>query len=72
MNVRQCLQTDDPQFVRDRHDGAILNIDNKALDQYKRIRAESLAIKQVVQEVADLRHDLNEIKELLRKLASND
>lgn len=66
----KLTRTNDPQYARDAR-GAVLNIDNKAFEQYKKQRDESLVIKQVVQDVSDLKKDIALIKELLGTLVAN-
>lgn len=64
-------RTDDPQFHRDRTNGAVLNTDNEALKQYKNKRHQSLNMKKMGEEITSLRADLSAIKELLGKLVTN-
>lgn len=71
MNARTLIPTDDPKYHRDGPYGPVLNTDTEGLQQYKKQRAESIALKQTVADVATLKQDILEIKELLRKLVSN-
>lgn len=64
-------RTDDPQFQRDRTNGAVLNTDNKALQQYKDQRTQVLSIKKMSEELNSLKADMSTIKELLGKLVAN-
>lgn len=68
---KQLYRTEDPQFVRVGRDGAILNTDTKALNQYMQRRAELLDLKQVTQELSELRTEFSMIKELLEKLVAH-
>lgn len=69
--MRNLIPTDDPKYHRDGPYGPVLNTDAEGLQQYKKQRSESMALKQAVQDVASLKQDMSEIKELLRKLVSN-
>lgn len=61
-----------PNLVRDKITGAILNINNneiKKAKQRKRVwREEKEKTEQLAVEVSDLKQDVNEIKTLLNKL----
>ena len=56
------------ELVRDTSSSAILNTDNDALNAYKALRAKEAAIEQVVREHADMKSDIEEIKNLLKEL----
>ena len=56
------------ELVRDTSSSAILNTDNEALNAYKARRAKEAAIDQVVREHADMKSDIEEIKNLLKEL----
>jgi hypothetical protein len=56
------------ELVRDTSSSAILNTDNEALNAYKARRAKEAAIEQVVREHADMKSDIEEIKNLLKEL----
>lgn len=68
---RFFIRTEDPQFSRDGPCGAVLNTDNTALELYKKERAQSLLVNQVVRDVATLKNDITWIKEALGKLITN-
>lgn len=68
---RELVATEDPQWKRAGRHGAVLNTDQKALEQYKRQRGESLAVKQLIADVEALKRDQATILELLRKLVTN-
>lgn len=68
---RQLIPTEDPQFSRDGEYGAVLNTDMSALDRYKKERAQSLLVNQVVHDVVSLKQDIAWIKEALGKLITN-
>jgi len=56
------------ELVRDTSSSAILNTDNEALNAYKARRAKEAAIEQVVREHAEMKSDIEEIKNLLKEL----
>ncbi len=56
------------ELVRDTVSSAILNTDNEALKAYKARRAKEAAIDQVVREHAEMKSDIEEIKNLLKEL----
>jgi hypothetical protein len=56
------------ELVRDTSSSAILNTDNEALKAYKARKAKEAAIDRVVREHAELRSDVEEIKNLLKEL----
>lgn len=56
------------ELVRDTSSSAILNTDNEALKAYKARRQREAAIDMVVKEHAEIKSDIQEIKNLLREL----
>jgi L-serine deaminase len=59
---------DHPGLVRDPVSGAILNTDNAALAAYKARKKQAVAIAAQTEEIANLKADVAEIKDLLRQL----
>lgn len=49
-------------------EGILLNKDNTALQQYKANRAQNSKLNNLEREVSDLKSDISEIKELLKKV----
>jgi hypothetical protein len=66
--VRYLKVKGSKELVRDTSSSAILNTDNEALNAYKARRAKEAAIDQVVREHADMKSDIEEIKNLLKEL----
>jgi len=66
--VRYLKVKGSEELVRDTSSSAILNTDNEALNAYKARRAKEAAIDQVVREHADMKSDIEEIKNLLKEL----
>jgi hypothetical protein len=66
---------DAPQFVRDTHSKAILNTDRSSLEEYYTERAiakkKQLEEEKTVNRIGQLEQDMQEIKQLLYKLAAN-
>lgn len=68
---------DKPYLRKDTESGAILNVDNKAKDDYlakknaiNRQKEELKFLKDKVSEIDDIKKDMQEIKELLQRIAS--
>lgn len=59
---------DHPGLVRDAESKAILNTNDAALAKYREERDRELKKLQAVDEVQKLRNDVDEIKEMLKKL----
>lgn len=49
-------------------EGALINKDNDALQAYKLKKVKQHKMQQLEDDVSDLKNDMSEIKELLRKL----
>jgi hypothetical protein len=67
--------TDEPDLVRDSNSKAILNVNNDALNKYKKEKEEKLRIKKVLdgyenlkEEIKSTKNDLSEIKQMLMQL----
>lgn len=66
--MRYLKVRDSEELVRDTSSSAILNTDNEALKAYKARKVKEAAIDRVVREHAELRSDVEEIKNLLKEL----
>lgn len=58
-------------IVRDSASKAVLNIDNDGLSAYKARRQREQTMNNMLQEVQDLKSDINEIKQLLGRFLEN-
>lgn len=61
-------KTDVPGIYKDVATGALINKDSKALEAYKKRKLKETKLNAVEQDIADLKNDMQEIKELLRGL----
>ncbi|CAB4170862.1 hypothetical protein UFOVP908_162 [uncultured Caudovirales phage] len=61
-------KTDVPGIFKNPATGALINKDNKALDAYKKRKQKEQKLDMVEQDIASLKNDMQEIKELLRGL----
>jgi len=61
-------KTEHPGFLRDSYSQAIINTDNESFKIYKQIREERLKTQALTLDVSDLKHDIGEIKDMLRAL----
>jgi peptidoglycan hydrolase CwlO-like protein len=61
-------KTDVPGIFKNPATGALINKDNKALDAYKKRKQKEQKLDMVEQDIAGLKNDMQEIKELLRGL----
>jgi hypothetical protein len=59
---------DHADLVRDNKSGAILNIDDAALNKYKEEREEKRRLLSVMKENQNLRSEVDDIKKLLQDL----
>jgi hypothetical protein len=58
-------------LVRDNDTGAIINTDKGVFEDAKKLRNGSASIKNLQRDVDDLKHELFDIKNLLRELVKN-
>lgn len=68
------IQTEHTGFIKDDTPGqlpAILNIDNEGFKAYMAARERELSLQTVTKDVENLKHDINEIKNLLKILVGN-
>ena len=61
-------KTDVPGIFKNPATGALINKDNKALDAYNKRKQKEQKLDMVEQDIASLKNDMQEIKELLRGL----
>jgi len=59
---------DHPGLVRDKQSTAILNTSKDDLAKYREERDQKMKLQQAVQDVAELKNDMAEIKDLLQQL----
>lgn len=70
MTVRdhRYVNTDAENFIRDRRSSAVLNTDKDSLLAYKKERDKILRSDKVIEDVAELKKEFSEIKQLLIEL----
>ena len=59
---------DNKDLVRLKDSKAVLNVNSKELDKYKQDREEKMKLKNLFEENAQMKNDIDEIKSLLRQL----
>ena len=59
---------DNKDLVRLKDSKAVLNVNSKELDKYKQDREEKMRLKNLFDENAQMKNDIDEIKSLLRQL----
>lgn len=59
---------DNKDLVRLKESKAILNVNSNELDKYKQDRDEKMKLKNFIEESAQMKNDIDEIKSLLRQL----
>lgn len=64
------VKTDHPDFIRDTQTTALLNTNIKGLEAYKIQRDRILRTDRLVEEVNELKNDVQDIKNLLNQIAS--
>jgi K+/H+ antiporter YhaU regulatory subunit KhtT len=62
------VKTDTQDIVRDTESKALINTNNGALKAYKYKKQKAMEMNQVIQEQAELKRELSEIKGLLMQL----
>ena len=65
------IKTNDPNFMRDENNAALINTNKIAYDLYKQQRNNALSNQALKAEVDSLQHDLSDIKQLLGQLVQN-
>ncbi len=66
MNYTKILEHDN--LVRDNSSGAVINTDKSTFEDIKRIRNSNCSMKQLQTDLENLKHELSDIKDLLREL----
>lgn len=64
----QYVKTDVEGLVRDAESNALVNVNDNALKAYKYKKQKAMEMNQVIQEHAELKRELTEIKGLLMQL----
>ena len=59
---------DHPDLVKDDQNKAILNVDQSALEAYKKRREQSRLVKNVCTELDDVKKDVQEIKAMIQQI----
>ena len=62
------IKTEHAGFLRDSYSQAIINTDNESFKIYKQLREERLKTQSLTHDVSTLKHDIGEIKDMLRAL----
>lgn len=62
---------DQKNFARDKNSRAIINTNRKAHEQYKRMKAQNNKVKQIEDNIAELKKDMSELKSLLIQMVRN-
>ena len=65
------IKTNDPNFMRDENNAALINTNKIAYDLYKQQRNNALSNQALKAEVDSLKQDLSDIKQLLGQLVQN-
>ena len=66
------IKTDKEGIVRDVETKALVSTDNNALKAYKYKKQKAMEMNQVIQEHAELKRELSEIKSLLEQLVGKN
>lgn len=66
------IKTDKEGIVRDVETKALVSMDNNALKAYKYKKQKAMEMNQVIQEHAELKRELSEIKSLLEQLVGKN
>jgi hypothetical protein len=64
--------TDNEDLVKDKSTGAVLNVDNQSLNNYRARRARQQEIDGSLSKIEKLESDVNEIKSLLYKILDRE
>ena len=65
------IKTNDPNFMRDENNAALINTNKIAYDLYKQQRNNALSNQALKAEVDSLKQDHSDIKQLLGQLVQN-
>ena len=63
LKVRDC-----PEYIRDSNSKAIVNLDTKAFEIYRQEQLLRNNMRNLYEEVSELKNEMGDIKELLQKL----
>ena len=66
--MNKYVKTEVDGLVKDVNSGAILNVDNSALDAYRRQKMAVESAKTANERISKLENDIGEIKEMLQQL----
>ena len=66
--MNKYIKTDVQGLVMDPNNGAILNVDNSALEAYRRQNQMISAQKSTTERIDKLENDIGDIKEMLQQL----
>jgi hypothetical protein len=66
--MNKYVKTEVDGLVRDINSGAILNVDNSALDAYRRQKMAVESAKTANERISKLENDIGDIKEMLQQL----
>jgi|TARA_R110000744_G_scaffold83717_3_gene163909 hypothetical protein len=62
------LATEDKRLIRDTNSGAVINTDKAAFSMYKAKREHDKKANDIADDVANLKQDMNEIKQMLHSI----
>jgi|TARA_R110000765_G_scaffold208437_2_gene313600 hypothetical protein len=62
------LATEDKRLIRDTNSGAVINTDKAAFSMYKARREHDKKANDIADDVANLKQDMNEIKQMLHSI----
>ena len=66
--MNKYVKTEVDGLVKDVNSGAILNVDNSALDAYRRQKMAVESAKTANERISKLENDIGDIKEMLQQL----
>lgn len=66
--MNKYVKTEVDGLVKDINSGAILNVDNSALDAYRRQKMAVESAKTANERISKLENDIGDIKEMLQQL----
>lgn len=71
-NEEEYIQSDHPDYKRDRNTNALLNTNTRALAEYKARKKAATRIDTVEADLNNMKQDINEIKSLLLKILEKE
>ena len=66
--MNKYIKTDVEGLVKDDYSGAVLNVNNQALETYKKQKQNSVKADRANERLDKVENDLNEIKQMLQQL----